>query len=918
VSANNKAPQQVVGYRYFMGMHFILCLGEGDVSLTEIVVGARAVWGGSLSGGQSDYIDNPSVFGGDKREGGIGGTLLTNSKMAAGARNWPGDSKVRTSVQGGNFTFYDGSYGQGRDHYLVTKIAPGNPEYIPAYRGLASVVLKHLYIGLNPYLRPFWFRVSRRPALWLNGGANNYFSNGECNPANIIAEVITSETYGMGQPRSTLNVGDQEGDTPTHSFITANRTLWNEGFGLALEWTQQMSCEQFLQHVLEHISGVLRLNAAGKYELKLLRKDYSYDNSSLLTLDESSIVEVKEFERVSWGETINEVNVLYSDTAGRTATTTTQNLSNIQIQGAVVSTTRQYPGIYSGSLAARVAQRDLQLFSTPLARVVFTADRTGNLLNIGDPFLLRFARYGINGVVYRAVKISRGSSTDGTVDITATEDIFGLPQSDASYPADRIPRFDPPARPVAPQVKIASLAYAQIATILGDEKAAALNDPDDSYIGAAALRSRGDVLSFDLITSPIGEDAPVKRAVGHFGAGFRLGASLPLEETSVIDLTSITEAYEIDLLGDGHMAYIDEEIVLVKALDRTAQTLTVARGVLDTVPEAHAAGAWMLYFNVFPPAADVDEPVLTGETLDVRVALSDLSGDGASDTLPTYTYVASPRHLMPIAPARLRLNGARVPAVVAGDLAFTWAHRNRLDQTGALTLEQGDPSIQSEAGVTYTLEVRGQDNVVYALQEGLTGTTATVTMADERVARGGALATRVTARLWAVRDGLTSWQRQVVSADRCAAYQDARALGWPSRAPYVIHRPTGALNMTQVASTWGTLPRTWATWRQWGKAIPPHTWAELTSWRDWREWGPAGYAAPVIVMPEERAWVVNVALTAVGSSFRAQVRYRGAGPDWSRWQNAVSNMTITASRFQVRALVYGTPARLTNLITRIS
>ncbi|MCC5989490.1 MAG: VWA domain-containing protein [Pararhodobacter sp.] len=81
------------------------------------------------AGGGRIRIDKPDLFGGEKREGGI-----------------RGDVDV---LMGGP--------SQGQNDYLAARMN-GN---VPAYRGLCSLVLRRVYLGINPYLKPWAVRVTR-------------------------------------------------------------------------------------------------------------------------------------------------------------------------------------------------------------------------------------------------------------------------------------------------------------------------------------------------------------------------------------------------------------------------------------------------------------------------------------------------------------------------------------------------------------------------------------------------------------------------------------------------------------------------------------------------------------------------------------------------------------------------------------
>lgn len=81
------------------------------------------------AGGGRIRIDKPDLFGGEKREGGI-----------------TGDVDV---LMGGP--------GQGQNDYLAARM---NGD-VPGYRGLCSLVLRQVYLGINPYLKPWAVRVTR-------------------------------------------------------------------------------------------------------------------------------------------------------------------------------------------------------------------------------------------------------------------------------------------------------------------------------------------------------------------------------------------------------------------------------------------------------------------------------------------------------------------------------------------------------------------------------------------------------------------------------------------------------------------------------------------------------------------------------------------------------------------------------------
>lgn len=116
-----------IGYKYFVGMHMALCHGPVD-SLHRIRVNEKVVWEGENTGG-AITIDKASIFGGDKREGGISGTL----------------------------DFEQGGPAQTANDYLVGQLGASTP----AFRGVCAAVLRHMYLGTSGYLKPWDFLMQR-------------------------------------------------------------------------------------------------------------------------------------------------------------------------------------------------------------------------------------------------------------------------------------------------------------------------------------------------------------------------------------------------------------------------------------------------------------------------------------------------------------------------------------------------------------------------------------------------------------------------------------------------------------------------------------------------------------------------------------------------------------------------------------
>lgn len=854
-----------VGYRYYMGLHFGLCHGPVD-ALYKVSVGDREAWVGAQTSSGSLAISAPTLFGGDKREGGIVGTL---------------------DVAMGEPT-------QVENSYLVSKIGSG----IPAFRGILSAIWRGgLVTSNNPYVKPWAFRVKRILQGWSTGDAwyaekaqiypigaiggatyTEYFSAdysfdpdqaattpeasastvlisgmattdvlqitlaagsgnawsrwlgynpddgtgpgyytgsssdplwwckisvknaagsvtrffdtsaitaaaanaanvatvglltgstsyqiwieddvlynrgslsvtvkklalGGCqqvdmNPAHIVYECLTDSNWGMGYPTAAID---------NDSFSAAADALHAEGFGLSFLWNQQETIENFIQIVLDHVGALLYVRPdTGTFAIKLIRSDY--DRGALTLYGPDTLIAASDYQRQAWGETINEITVIYTDAcSGKERPVTAQDTANIQIQGGVVAQTRHYPGIRRVDLAQRVALRDLQSASTPLARVRLTATRSAWQVFPGDVFRLTWPEYGIDDVVFRALNVNRGTLTDGQIVIDAVEDVFGLP--DNTYLVEQPGEWeDPSSAPApAPYRKLLETPYWDLARSL---TAADLDYVDalSGYIETLAVRPSGDAINYE-IQARVGAAAYEAAGNGDFCPSATVVSALGKTTTAI----TLSNGVDLDLVVAGGYAVIDDEYVLVSAIDATAGTATISRGLLDTVPATHAAGARIWFADGYLGFSTTE--YADGESVDVKLLPATGQGELDIDLAPVDSLTMDQRQVRPYPPGRLQFAGSISPSAtsypesVLGSLTVSWAHRDRLLQTAYL-VEQDEASIGPEPGTTYTVEIRESGSLIESAS-GLTGTSYTAST-------GGDHTVEIT--LYAMRDGMRSWQ----------------------------------------------------------------------------------------------------------------------------------------------------------------
>ena len=672
---NGRAVAKVtVGFRYKLGMHFGLSHGPVD-AFQRISADDRVAWTGSQTTTGAITVDAPMLFGGDEKEGGIQGI----------AEVLMGDDA------------------QGYSTYLQAKIGPT----IPAYRGILSLAwLGGLITSNNPYLKPWSFRVKRILQGW-SGGTAWYAAKAaigaeDMNPAHIIYECLTNRRWGMGYPADAID---------ETSFAAAADTLYTESFGLSFKWNREERLQEFMQMVINHFAGILGVDpATGKFVLRLIRDDY--DPEDLPTFGTSDIAELTSVQRAMWGETVNELTVIYTDPeTGKEAPVTVQDLANIEIQG-IVAQTKRYDGIRDRNLAARVAQRDLDATTIPLMRVSLRGNRRLGVLYPGAVFKLEWPAEGFEAVIMRVISLNRGLLTSGQISLECIEDVFGMPSSSYVAPVP-VGWTDPRSEPAIATNRITEEATRyelsqQLATV------DALDD-EAGYMLAVAVRPSSDSLDFGLWTRT-GAIAYAEQGRGPFAPTGTLSTTITPSQTS-FTLTGLDQAALVAEVGV-LFASLGNEIIRIDTFNPTSGAITCGRGILDTVAAAHLSGT-RLYFRDGFRAFDAGER-LDGETWNAKLTPRTGRGSLDIDDAPADSVVFDRRAFRPYPPGKFRINTEAYPVAATAPLTVSWAHRNRLIQN----LESEEiSSITTEAAVTYNVRVYDADSA--ALLDSTTGETGT-------------------------------------------------------------------------------------------------------------------------------------------------------------------------------------------------
>ena len=711
---------------YYLAAHVGVCHGPVEAVL-EVVVGEKLAWQGSSSpadGSQVDghdvWVDNPGLFGGNKKEGGVRGVMT----VMHGAPSQLVPSKISQFL------------GLARDK-------------VPGYRGLLSLLFHSadgrdgfMWSSNNPYLKPLWVKVRARPGTWYPEKA---MIDGDANPMHIIRECLVNTDWGMGAASKSLD------DTQMRQIADV---LYSERFGLSLMWAQQTEIEKFIGEILRHINGTMCVNPrTGKFHFKLIREDYTQGNLPSFNRDQGTI---RTSQRKAWDETVNEINVSWTNpTSEETEVVTVHDPANITIQGAIVPDSRDMYGIRNIDLATRVAMREIQVASKPLLQVEVDFDRSAFGLLPGDAIkLVDWKELNFEEIVMRVVNIDYGTPDSMVIKVSLVEDVFGQP---AVYTAEDPNRWQSTAEDPVPIVtwEVMTAPYFMIARLLGETRAQSMTYPAVYPVVLAAPEGRdtntyvqqaqrGNIAG----TGPVWQNSYDRVPVGHAS----LVDALPIGAAGSATLTGLKGRVYAET---GNYLYVggqNGEICLIT--DTSTGALTLRRGCLDTSPRAWPAGTpvWLLDDN----RHGFDEELSAyGATQNYRLLPTTSKGQLPVAKAPVISGAMSDRPFRPYPPANARVNGELFPSAKQLPLSFTWSERNRILET-SIVLPWDGSSVPAEPGTSYTLELDAFSGGQWRVNA-VAVRNSVITSFDVSSEILPSNTTAIRFRLWAEKEGLRSW-----------------------------------------------------------------------------------------------------------------------------------------------------------------
>jgi len=565
---------------------------------------------------------------------------------------------------------------------------------------------------------------------------------GDANPAHVLYDILTNRDWGFGVDFGKI-------DAPT--FQAAASTLANEQFGISLAWSGFTKLESIVQDILEHIHAVLDVDpATDKWRLRLLRGDYDFTDPNIPTIDPyNASFDLVEFAACDTPP--NEVAITWVNPENMNDETTLVQDPSIPLSYEdYQSVQKDYWMVRDRYLAFQLGLRDLRLGRARRIMVQCRTDYSMWDLRPGDVVRLVIPELEINGIPCRVTSIIHEPTKGVGITVGLSEDIFGLSV--------------PPA-PVLPL----------------ETPQSTLTNPtplDKNVILSAPYVWRPDGIPEDrevlmVLATDAANDCLGFLAVRNGGAGWQDNGELRLTDTAQLGQALVAESettIPVDQLTIGHrgghgpvlgqpviLGDADQEWAFISGFNTTNQTVTLRRGVFDTLPRAWPVGTpvWFLdrtrSRNMLSEARPPGNEIYRFRTK-TAVGVLDLA------SAPDVAHTVETRGQLPLRPANTSVGGTAWPAaaVVNGVTAVTvqWANRNRLTEDPTAPKAWSDTTSDHEPGQETLVEVLdGAGTVIHSVVAPEGGTSVSLP-----VAVFGALPFTGKIRLTAQRSGLFSLQ----------------------------------------------------------------------------------------------------------------------------------------------------------------
>lgn len=485
-----KGGEQTVGQNHYGDIAGAVCLGPVD-ALRTIIIDKVPVWEGQLARGAENYgevvVPEYGAF-----------------RIYWGTATQTRDTLVLDGETINEITItpethpWEFAAAETAEEYGVasTLILPAGTKH-PPYRHVCYVVCQQLFFGQGRTSVPNVEVIVERAPHPVGMSLPTDITRDGCNPASIIAEMLTSEVFGPGIASAKL-------DGATFASVAAKFAANPERYYLSPSITKQGSLRKWLSEMCAYFDGWLRVRA-GKIQIGFFPHDGVVP--TVTELSHHDMVNDPEAEYAAQDELITGVQVSYMDTARamKEASEVAHSPGTRRMLGGDIRTqTYQRPWIITRQHARTWAEEAVQTGSVPLAAGSITVfghkarNLDGSLIGAGDRFQLDYLPWELDLIVRVTQRVE---SKDGTVQLDWEQE-RGLFAMQYSAPdADEEPELLPVAAITEARVVVLPQRMSgSVRTTLGFVAARPAADVSGGRTHYAAPDMGGNY-SYDLVNS---------------------------------------------------------------------------------------------------------------------------------------------------------------------------------------------------------------------------------------------------------------------------------------------------------------------------------------------------------------------------------------------------------------------------------
>ena len=562
----------------------------------------------------------------------------------------------------------------------------------------------------------------------------------DINPIHKIRELLTDESA-MNKAESDIN---------EVNFKACADRIYDEQLGISWAITEK-SCIDALNEICTHIEAGVRVNRqTGLYEVVLFRDDLN-STENALSFNESNIKSLQ-FDVQNSDEIINTLNVSYYDRENiKDSTFNVYENGLIRTVGHEQSENVDFPYFMNKRNAEIVANWKLKQFSTQAFKGSFTTGfYDARKINRFDIILLSWANRNIINLPCRVTGINLGDGVNNTVTIDFVEVVPYSSMMQSNINTDGSNNQILP--PLENESIIFEMPYYEAVQNYGEVEVNAQldNAPELGYAMVATKRPQNNSLNAQLQTSVEGGEWE-RTGVVHYAPSCDIVADIDyLTSSFIINNTNAFSDLKSETVGQ-----INDELISFISFDTYTNTLTVKRGILDTIPAKHKSGDSIYFWD---ESSGIDNTAyLMGENVYAKALTTTPSGILDFDKAPLLTLNMNARAIRPYPPANIQINDEYYPPEIDSDLKITWADRNRKQQTGGVLVKWTDSSVTLEESVNYQLILTelDEDNAELRTQSINVGTLNEYTMSAGTMQ---ANTQKIEIQLKSIRDGFDNYQ----------------------------------------------------------------------------------------------------------------------------------------------------------------